>query len=225
MYRLSFLSSGKGDITATILKAIQKRIIPNVKAISIISDRQSQSLVLGTSFNLNSYLVEFKKYKSREEFSDEILNIFEKEKIDFGFATFDRILSGEILEKYKYKLINIHSSLLPVFPGYNTIKKAADYGCKFIGATCHFIDTGIDSGPIINQAVLPFNSKREAEMEEQLYRLRQKLSLEAIYAFCSRSIKIIHNDVAITKADYSSYPINPSLHISAIDRFLNDYEK
>lgn len=140
--------------------------------------------------------------------------------------TFDRIISGAIIKAYKNRIINIHPSLLPAFLGYNTISKAKEYGCKFIGATCHFIDEKVDHGPIINQAIIPLNSReKSAKIEEKLYRLRQKLALEAIYAFSNGFIKINNREVLIKNATYDGYSINPRLSIPAIDAFLNSYDK
>jgi len=226
MYRLSFLSSGSGNLTETILLAIKQGVLKKVTPVSIISDRDSPSLKLAPKYDLKSHKIAFGPEIPREISSNEILKIYENEGIDFSFSTFDRIVSGKIVEMYKNKLINMHPSLLPSFPGYNTVAKAREYGCKYIGATCHFIDDLTDHGPIINQAVMPFYSQEsEKKILDKLYRLRQKLALEAIYAFSHNLIKTNGRNVIITDADYNQYPINPSLNISAIDKFLKNYEK
>jgi phosphoribosylglycinamide formyltransferase-1 len=216
MYRLSFLSSGSGNLTETILQAIENGVLTNVLPVSIISDRKSQSLELAKRFNLNEHIIEFKNANSREEASDKILKIFQEEKIDFSFSTFDRILSGKILREYKNKLINMHPSLLPAFPGYNTIEKAREYGTKFIGATCHFIDEGIDTGPIINQGILPYNVEEDLKTtQEKLYYLRKRLALEAIYAYANKYITVKDRNVLIKNANYNSFEVNPSIDISS----------
>lgn len=226
MYRLSFLSSGTGSLTATIIHAIKKGVLKNIIPVSIISDRDSGSLKLASLFDGTSHVVDFKTSSSRKDFSEKVLKIFQDEKIDFSFMTFDRILSGNILEEYRNKIINIHPSLLPAFPGYNTLIKAKKYGCKFIGATCHFIDTKIDHGPIINQAILPLDNQRESDKtEEKLYRLRQRLALEAIYALSNELIEINNRDVLIKNASYDQYPLNPCLNILTINDFLSNYDK
>ena len=226
MYRLSFLSSGTGSLTATIIHAIKKGILKNITPVSIISDRESKSLQLTSLFGGTSHIVDFNASHSREEFSNKVLEIFQNEKIDFSFMTFDRILSGNIINEYRNRIINIHPSLLPAFPGYNNLAKAKEYGCKFIGATCHFIDAEIDNGPIINQAILPLNSLEEsAKIEEKLYRLRQKLALEAIYAFSNGLIEVNKRNVLVKNAKYDEYPPTPCLNIPSINDFINNYDK
>jgi len=226
MYRISFLSSGSGSLTETILRAIEKGAFKRIIPVSIISDRDSSSLKLGSSFNLKTHVVNFNKSTSREQSSNEILSIFRKEKIDFSFMTFDRILSGEIIKEYENKIINIHPSLLPAFPGYNTIEKAREYGCKYIGATSHFIDEKMDNGPIINQVVLPLDSREKLEKtEKKLYHLRQRLALEAIYAFTNDLIEVNNREVIIKKATYDNYPLNPCIDIPEINDFLKSYDK
>lgn len=226
MYRLSFLSSGTGNLTETILHAIKKGVLKNIIPVSIISDRDSASLKLASTYSTTAHIVNFSASTSREQSSNKLLEIFQNEKIDFSFMTFDRILSGKIIRKYRNKIINMHPSLLPAFPGYTTIKKAKEYGCKFIGATCHFIDAAVDNGPVINQAILPLNNREEpAKTEEKLYRLRQKLALEAIYAFSNGLIEVNKKDVLIKNARYDEYPLNPCLNIPVINGFLNNYDK
>jgi len=224
MYRLSFLSSGTGNLTETILRAIEKGVLKNIIPVSIISDRKSESLQLTSLFEGTSHVVKFNGSNAREEFSNHVLKIFQDEKIDISFMTFDRVLSGKILAEYKNKIINIHPSLLPAFPGYNTITNAIEYGCKYIGATCHFIDVEIDHGPIINQALLPLNNQEDHVLiKQKLYRLRQQLALETLHAFSQNLITVNKRDVFIKGANYNSYPINPSLKIPAINNFLNSY--
>lgn len=225
MYRLSFLSSGTGSLTATIIHAIKKGVLKNITPVSIVSDRESGSLQLTSLFEGISHVVNFNGLHAREEFSNNILKIFQEEKIDISFMTFDRVLSGDILNKYKSKIINIHPSLLPAFPGYDIITQVAEYGSKYIGATCHFIDEKVDHGPIINQAVLPFNNQEDRALTKQkLYKLRQKIALEALYAFSNNLITVNKREVVIKGANYNSYPVNPSLEIPEINDFLRSYD-
>lgn len=226
MLRVSFLSSGTGNLTTTILRAIQKGVLKNITPISIISDRESASLQVASNFNIASHVVNFHDASSREEFSDNILRIFKKENIDVSFLTFDRILSGKILDSYKNRLINIHPSLLPSFPGYGTVTQAIKYGTKFIGATCHFIDAEIDHGPIINQAILPLNDKENLDsIDKKLYKLKQRLALESLYAYSANLITIKNRHVRIKTAQYDSLPVNPTLNQPQIIEFLRTYDK
>ena len=220
------MSSGSGYTTATILHAIQKGVLTNIIPVSIISDRESKSLDLASKFHIIPHVVNYHDASSREEFSDNILHIFKKESIDVSFSTFDRILSGKILHSYKNRLINIHPSLLPSFPGYGTTAQAIKYGSKFIGATCHFIDAEIDHGPIINQAILPLNDNENLDsINQKLYKLKQQLALESLYAFCTNLITVKDRYVKIKTAQYDSLPVNPTLNLPQIIDFLRTYDK
>lgn len=226
MYRLAFLSSGEGFITRTVIDAINQKVIKGVKPICIVSDRKSDSLNLASLFSGRSFLIDYSKIQNRRKFSDQILNILITNKIDLVFLTFDRLLSGKILKKYKNKMINIHPSLLPAFPGYNTVGNALKYGSKFVGATCHLIDSGEDSGPIINQGVLPIETLgKEADVRQKLYKLRQKIALEALKSYVSNKIQLNGRLITIKGANYKSYPINPTINDVRINKFLDRYGK
>ena len=94
-----------------------------------------------------------------------------------------RIISPEFVKKYKNRIINIHPALLPSFPGLNSQKQALDYGAKYTGCTVHFVDAGMDTGPIIIQAVVAIKendteealSKRILKQEHQIYPKAVKL--------------------------------------------------
>lgn len=98
------------------------------------------------------------EYAANKNPSDFLLDKMLEFKIDFLFCFGDRILKGRILEVYKNKIINFHPSLLPAFSGLNAIDKALNSSVQILGNTAHFIDEGIDTGPIIMQSVIPRNS-------------------------------------------------------------------
>ncbi|KKR71542.1 MAG: Phosphoribosylglycinamide formyltransferase [Microgenomates group bacterium GW2011_GWC1_41_8] len=226
MYRLSFLSSGTGAITRTVLEAIQQKALPAITPVSIISDRKSASLNLAGEFQITGHMLAYHQYSGHNHFSEAILDIFQKEKIDVILSTFDRILTGKLLKSYKYKMINVHPSLLPAFPGYGGAKKARLYGCRYIGATCHFIEEGTDTGVIINQGIVPVDAKGDVRnLEQKLYRVRQRLVLEALLAFCSNRIRVKNRIVTIDGALYNHPFVNPHLPDIRINRFLSSYEK
>src|SRR5579883_722561 len=104
----------------------------------------------------NVEIVDHRNYPLREEFEREILTRLEPYNIDLiALAGFMRILSPLFIRLYKNRIINLHPALLPSFPGTHAAKQALDYGVKFTGCTVHFVDEGVDTGPIIIQAVVP----------------------------------------------------------------------
>ena len=102
-----------------------------------------------------------------------------------------RIISPEFVKKYRNKIINIHPALLPAFPGLNSQKQALDYGVKFTGCTVHFVDAGMDTGPIIIQSTVKI---KENDTEDSLARriLKQEHEIypKAVKLFAKNKIKI-----------------------------------
>ena len=94
------------------------------------------------------------KKKRSEVLSDTLNSLFKENEIDYCFCFGDHILKGQLLKDYKNKIINFHPSILPMFPGLNAIDQALDAGAKLLGNTAHFIDEGIDTGPIIMQNIV-----------------------------------------------------------------------
>jgi phosphoribosylglycinamide formyltransferase-1 len=94
---------------------------------------------------------------SGPDFSDRLLGVLTHEHIDAAFLFFSRILSGPVLEKFWGRLINFHPSLLPAFPGLRGFEDGWNSSCLLLGSTVHLIDSGVDSGPVIQQTFIPVN--------------------------------------------------------------------
>lgn len=106
-------------------------------------------------------------------------------------AGFMRIISPEFVKYYKMRIMNIHPALLPAFPGLHAQKQALDYGVKITGCTVHFVDEGIDSGPIILQKALPvLQGDNEESLSARILEQEHELYPEAVRLFCEGRIKI-----------------------------------
>jgi len=115
---------------------------------------------------------------SREAFDRQVIHVLEEKRVDLVcLAGFMRLLSPSFIQVFRNRILNIHPSLLPAFPGLNAQRQALEYGVKVSGCTVHFVDEGLDSGPIILQAVVPVLdgdteeslSARILEQEHQIY--------------------------------------------------------
>ena len=105
-----------------------------------------------------------KKYSKKSEFESSILYILNKYNIHLiCLAGYMRIIGNTLLNAYKKKIINIHPSLLPAFPGLDAQKQAYEYGVKYSGCTVHFVDSGIDTGKIISQSVVELQTSDSIE--------------------------------------------------------------
>ena len=115
---------------------------------------------------------------SREAFDRQVIQVLEEKRVDLVcLAGFMRLLSPSFIQAFRNRILNIHPSLLPAFPGLDAQRQALEYGVKVSGCTVHFVDEGLDSGPIILQAVVPVLdgdteeslSARILEQEHQIY--------------------------------------------------------
>src|SRR3972149_7227107 len=121
-----------------------------------------------------------------------IIKILEDKNIELVcLAGFMRILTPYFVNKYRGRIMNIHPSLLPAFPGLEVQKKALDYGVKFTGATVHFVDDGVDSGPIIIQSVVPVLDIDTSEtLSERILKEEHRIYPEAIKLFAEGRISV-----------------------------------
>jgi len=145
--------SGRGSNFESIYEDSTKND-SNYKIVAVITDNpEAKGLLIAKKFNLNTFVFVRKNFKSKKEYEAhiiEVLNSYEVELI--CLAGYMRIVGKTLLNKYKNKIINIHPSLLPSFPGLDAQKQAFDYGVKISGCTVHFVDSGVDTGKIILQS-------------------------------------------------------------------------
>jgi phosphoribosylglycinamide formyltransferase-1 len=165
-FRLAVLGSGKGSNFAAIAEACQTKAIPAEVAFVISDVPDAGILARARAANIESWVLPPSRYRTKLEEPVEMMLIEElkKRKIDLiVLAGFMRILKGAVLREFANRVINIHPSLLPSFPGLEAWKQALDYGVKHTGVTVHFVDQGIDTGPIIAQATVPVMEGDTAE--------------------------------------------------------------
>ena len=114
-------------------------------------------------------------------------------------AGFMRIISPEFVKKYKNKIINIHPSLLPSFPGLNSQKQALDYGAKYTGCTVHFVDAGMDTGPVIIQSVVEIKEKdTEKSLSKRILKEEHRIYPEAVNLIARKKVKVLGRKTQIS---------------------------
>ena len=151
--KLAVLVSGNGSNLQSIIDSINIGEI-NANISLVISNIETAfALTRAKQENLNSAFLNHKNFSSRESFDQALSELLIKHEVDLiVLAGFMRILSNSFIEKFNRKIINIHPSLLPKYPGLNTHEKVINNKDKFHGVTIHLVDEGLDSGPIIAQA-------------------------------------------------------------------------
>jgi phosphoribosylglycinamide formyltransferase-1 len=149
--RVCFLVSGNGGNLKFFYLANKLGLIKNIE-LFVIADRECSALKFAHKCKIQSKLINY----TRKENSELLLGLKEISP-DVIVTNWHKIIDKEVVEKYAGRLINLHYSLLPSFPGMIgilPIEEAYKQGCKYIGATCHYVDNGVDTGNIISQTVL-----------------------------------------------------------------------
>ncbi len=152
MIHLAVLLSGRGSNFTAIHQAIFAREL-DAKIVCVISNRpDAPGIVLAREWGYNAHVVDHKKFADRSAHEDAVLEILGDVHADFiALAGYMRFLSSKFLATYENRIVNIHPSLLPSFPGVDAQQQAVDYGVKVSGCTVHFVDENLDAGPIIVQ--------------------------------------------------------------------------
>jgi phosphoribosylglycinamide formyltransferase-1 len=158
--------------------AIRAEKIPNAEIAIVISDKaDAAGLVIAAARGIETVAIE-RKGRKREEHEEEIVRILRERRVDLiCLAGYMRLLSPCFIDAFRGRVLNIHPSLLPSFPGLDAQRQALEHGVKFTGCTVHFVDETLDAGPIIAQRVVPVLprdtvdtlSARILEQEHQLY--------------------------------------------------------
>ena len=144
----------------SILKAIKKQRIPINPSIVISNKPDAKGLKIAEKLGVKTLVIDSKEYKNkRTQYDKKIIKELEKNGVTprnglVCLAGFMRIISPYFIKKYKNRILNIHPALLPAYPGLNAQKQAIQNGAKFSGCTVHFVNEGVDSGPIILQSVV-----------------------------------------------------------------------
>jgi phosphoribosylglycinamide formyltransferase-1 len=155
MINLGILISGRGSNMESILNFLKENNIADICPKIVISSKtEAEGLKKASKFGVPTRVVS--NNSKGWDYDSEIINILQEYDVNpenglVCLAGYMRLLSPEFVRKYKMHIMNIHPSLLPSFPGLNSQKKALDYGVKVTGCTVHFVDEGLDSGPVIAQ--------------------------------------------------------------------------
>jgi len=176
--RIAILISGRGSNMAALIDGVRSGAIANAEVAVVISDqRAAGGLERAAESGIETVLIE-RQGRSREEHDREIVTALKVRNIDLVcLAGYMRVLSADFIDAYRGRILNIHPSLLPLFPGLNAQQQALDQRATISGCTVHFVDETLDGGPIIAQREVPVSDDDTAESlaariliaEHQLY--------------------------------------------------------
>jgi len=178
IFKLAVLVSGRGSNLQAIIDSIDREELDAHLSIVISNTKDAMALKRAEKHGIKTIFIDPSTYLNSKEYDKALVLKLKEFSIDLiCLAGYMRILGEEVIQTFEKKIINIHPSLLPAFPGLNAQKQAINHGVKFSGCTVHFVDSGVDSGPIILQTVVPVYdnddekslSKRILEQEHYLY--------------------------------------------------------
>ncbi|HET9524759.1 MAG TPA: phosphoribosylglycinamide formyltransferase [Pyrinomonadaceae bacterium] len=154
--RIAILISGRGSNMVALADAIQNGRIPNAEIAVVISDQpDAKGLRTAQERGLKTLVVE-RRGRKREEHDREIVSVLRDERVDLVcLAGYMRVLSPFFVDAFKDRILNIHPSLLPSFPGLDAQRQALEHGATVSGCTVHFVDNTLDGGPVIAQRTVP----------------------------------------------------------------------
>jgi phosphoribosylglycinamide formyltransferase 1 len=163
--RLAVLLSGRGSNFAAIHDAIGRGGL-DAEVVCVISNRPNAAgIERARTLGLPWHVIDHRAFDSREAHESEVLRVLGDARPDFiALAGYMRLLSPRFIAAYPMRIVNIHPSLLPAFPGVDAQAQAVAYGVKISGCTVHFVDENLDAGPIIVQRVVPVLGDDDASL-------------------------------------------------------------
>ena len=189
----------------SILKAIKKQKIPINPAVVISNKSNAKGLAIAKKMGVQTAVIDSSKYKGRRlQFDKEIISTLRKYNVTptnglVCLAGFMRIISPHFIKEYKNKILNIHPALLPAFPGLDAQKQAMDFGAKYSGCTVHFVDEGVDTGPIIIQGIVEIGNKdTEKTLTKKILIKEHEIYPKAVELFAKKKLSIKGRRVRIS---------------------------
>jgi len=181
----------------SILNAVQKQNIPIKPAIVISNKPSAKGLKIAMKLGVQTEIVESKGFQgTRWEYDQKIIHVLSKYDITpknslICLAGFMRILSPKFIKKFKNRMLNIHPSILPAFPGLDAQRQAIESGVSHSGCTVHFVDEGVDTGPIIVQETVKIkNDDTEETLSKRILTKEHKAYVKAVKLIAEKKINV-----------------------------------
>lgn len=164
LLRIGVLASGGGTNLQAIIDRCQDGSLAAEIAVVISNNPGAGALDRASKAGIQTLCINHRDFSQREDFDTAVVNALQKAEVDLVvLAGFMRIITQTFIDAFPERVINIHPALLPAFPGLHVQQQAIEYGARFSGCTVHFVDGGVDTGPIIIQAVVPILSDDTAD--------------------------------------------------------------
>ena len=209
-FRIGVVGSGKGSNFVALADAIAAGKIPAEIAV-VLSDVESAGiLVHARGRKIPAQFIPPGKFRTKldEEAERAFVGALQSAKVDLiVLAGFMRVLKGDFLRAFAGRIVNIHPSLLPSFPGLEAWKQALDHGVKVAGCTVHFVDAGVDAGPIIGQQTVPvFENDTPESLHQRIHAAEHELYPKCVVALARGEISVAGRRVIWKKSQTCSNP-------------------
>ena len=198
--RIGVLLSGRGSNFEALAESVAAGHIPNAEIAVVISNKpDARGLERAKARGIETRLIPSKGLE-REAYDRQVAAVLHDYKVDLiCLAGYMRLLSPYFVAEFPQRILNIHPSLLPSFPGLESQKQALDYGVKVAGCTVHFVDENLDAGPIIVQAAVPVNdTDDEHDLSERILKEEHRIYTEAVKIILEGKFKIVGRRVMRT---------------------------
>lgn len=196
---LGVLASGSGSNLQSIIDHIDRKQLDAEIKIIISNNPKAYALERAKKHHIPSIVINHTEYPNRDEYDRKMIEVLRFHGVDLVIlAGFMRVLTAGFLKAFPKKVMNIHPALLPSFPGLHGQRQAFDYGVKFSGCTVHFVDEGVDTGPIIIQAVVPvYDHDTEETLAERILKEEHRVYPRAIQLYTEGRLKVVGRKVSI----------------------------
>ena len=188
----------------SILKAIKKQRIPINPAVIISNRPNARGLTIAKRLGVQTEVIDSRDFKGKRlQYDKKVISVLKKYKVTptnglVCLAGFMRIISPYFIKTYKNKILNIHPAILPAFPGLDAQKQAIEFGAKFSGCTVHFVDEGVDTGPIIIQEIVKIrDNDTEKTLSKKILKKEHEIYPKAVELFAKKKIIIRGRKVRI----------------------------
>ena len=203
MIRLAVLLSGRGSNFAAIHEAVQRGVL-QAQICAVISNRaDAAGVARAKEWGYAAHVIEHRAFPDRAAHEREVLRVLAEARPDFiALAGYMRLLSAAFIDTYRDRILNIHPSLLPAFPGVDAQAQAIAHGVKVSGCTVHFVDEGLDAGPIIVQRTVPVHDGDDTEaLSARILTQEHAAYVEALQLVASGRYRIEGRRVIVIPSD------------------------
>ncbi len=213
MLTIGVLASGRGSNFQSIINSIDSGYLKAKIAVLITDNNDAYAIERAKNSGIESIVMRQKDFPDNDSYYAEIAGELMKRGVELTIlAGFMRVVGKTLIEKFRNRIMNIHPALLPSFPGLHGQKQALDYGVRLSGCTVHFVDEGVDTGPVIIQAAVPvYDADTEESLSERILEQEHRIFPYAIKLFSEGKMSVSGGRVIVESNKDDSVLINPPL--------------